>query len=217
MKKQLYALLISIGLCLMLTIPTLAQTPRPTPTNIAQPADLRGSIFGSVYVDVNGDGNCIGTGVAGEGPAEGVNLQFTSSDGETVLTLKSGEDGSYGLVAAGESYWEVMAMPGAGMSVSSTNPQFVPVYADDVLDHTGVNFCVRQGGTANAVIVQPGATSGSGAGNSTVVLAPEAGAAQNTAVTTTALTWLMLLGVGLVVVGTMLEMRRRGKRHRATQ
>lgn len=207
MKKQLHAFLITLSLSLLLVAPAVAQTPRPTPTNVApQSTDTRGSIFGSVYADVDGDGNCIGTGVAGEEPLSGVTIQFTSSDGATVIPLTSGADGSYGLVAAGESNWEVLVLPNNGTSVSSTNPRYVPVYRDEVLDHTGINFCVRQGAAANAVIVNAdGTTSG---GNATVILAPEAGAPAQTG-QPTLFVLLGLFGFGLVVWGSFAEYRRR--------
>ncbi len=114
----------------------------------------RGSIRGAVYQDVNGDGRCVETGIAGEVPVEGITIEFVSSDGETVQTLQSGSNGTYGLVAVGQSYWEVTAKPDpTKWIVTSTNPLFAPVFPENGLVQTGYNFCVAKG--ANAIIILP--------------------------------------------------------------
>lgn len=147
-----------------------------------------GSISGAVYKDVNGDGRCIDTGVAGEDPVEGVTIEFTSSDEATVVTLTTADNGTYGLAAAGQSYWRVMAMPDAAKYVvTSENPLFAPVYPADGLVQTGYNFCVSEG--TNAVIILP-----------------ESGAAANNNIGL----WLTaVFGLALIVVGVVLEVKRR--------
>jgi hypothetical protein len=104
---------------------------------------LFGDIHGLVYEDVTGNGQCINTGVPGEGPVEGINVEFISSDRQTIITHYSGEGGVFGLFGAGHSYWEVVARPGPEWVVTSENPRYAPIYPD-TLTQTGVNFCVRR-------------------------------------------------------------------------
>ena len=52
---------------------------------VAQAQENRGTIQGVVYQDVNGDGVCVDTGVQGEGPVENVDVEFVSSDEETII------------------------------------------------------------------------------------------------------------------------------------
>ena len=108
-----------------------------------------GYITGTVYTDVNGDGQCIGTDVEGEGPIEGVTIEFVSSDEATVVTLTTADDGTYGLADAGESYWRVSAKPDpATHVVTSENPLYAPVFPADGMVQTGYDFCVSDGTTA---------------------------------------------------------------------
>ncbi|MCA9925653.1 MAG: hypothetical protein KC419_16595 [Anaerolineales bacterium] len=210
MKKKWSAFFVVLSFWLIVTAPALAQTPRPTPTNVAvSQSDPRGAIFGSVYFDVNGDGNCVNTGVEGELPAAGVTLQFTSSDAATVLHLTTGTDGTFGLVAAGESYWEVLVVPDTDMIVTSENPRYVPVYAADTLNHSGINFCVATG--ANAVIVFHDRT-GTTTQTNAVILAPEAGAAAAQSSSTT-MWFVSAAGVGFmfILLGLGIELERRRK------
>ena len=153
-----------VGLMLTLFVnAAMAQEPRPTPTNVSPgnppggggsegTGEQRGTIQGVVYQDVNGDGRCVNTGIAGEEPVEGVNIEFVSSDGETVITLQSGPDGKYGLAAAGFSYWGVTAKPGPEWSVTSEATIFAPIF-DDTPVQTGVNFCVGKLGVGSARVV----------------------------------------------------------------
>ncbi len=123
-------------------------------TAAAYAQQARGSIRGAVYQDVNGDGRCVETGIAGEVPVEGITIEFVSSDGETVQTLYTGSDGTYGLVAVGQSYWEVTAKPNpTEWFVTSANPLYAPVFPENGLVQTGYNFCVAKG--ANAIIILP--------------------------------------------------------------
>lgn len=155
-------------------------------------AQERGSIRGAVYQDVNGDGVCVETGVDGENPVPDVDIEFVSSDEETVVNLKTGDDGTYGLVAAGQSIWRVTAKPDpTKWFVTSENPLFVPVLPDDGLIQTDVNFCIAGGGTT---------------GNAVIIL-PESGAAAQTVPF-----WLVataLGGLSLLFLGILLEGRRR--------
>lgn len=151
----------------------------------------RGSIRGAVYEDVNGDGVCVNTGVAGENPVVGVDLEFVSSDESTVVNLYTGSDGTFGLVAAGQSIWRVTVKPDTTKwVVTSENPKYVPVLEDSGLVQTGVNFCVQRGGAGNAVIILPqsGAPAQASSG------------------------WLLVtavFGFGLFAAGAVLELKRR--------
>jgi hypothetical protein len=172
-------------------------TPRPTPTAVpettptlpppddngddADPGtaeDVRGSIQGMVYEDVTGDGRCIDTGVEGEGPVEGIPVEFVSSDEQTIITLTSGPDGQFGLFAAGASYWAVSVRPGADWVVTSEQTLYAPVFADN-LSVTDVNFCIRQAAAAGVIL-------------------PAAGGAYSWIMTWLGLVGLLFIGLGLV-------------------
>lgn len=204
----------------MVAAPVLAQTPRPTPTNVASNQnEPRGSIFGSVYLDVNGDGNCINSGVEGEQPVANVNMQFTSSDATTIIPLTTGSDGTFGLVAAGESNWEVMAIPETNMIVTSQNPIYVPVYKDGTLDHNSINFCIAAAasqianpvaeGSANAIIVTNNGTTTITEANASI-LNPDSGAAANQPAANT-IWFIGIAGIGaaFLLTGLGLEWQRR--------
>lgn len=177
---------------IVLTLITVIGLLLAVATVTAQSTETQGKLAGAVYTDVNGDGICVGTGVAGENPVPGVEIVFVSSDKATVLSLTTGSDGTYGLAAAGQSIWEVTARPDASKwIVTSRNPLYVPVLPETGLVQTDVNFCIRQGGT-NAVIVLP--QSGAAATNNPL----------QTGVAITAVS-----GVLILLVGAALEWRRR--------
>lgn len=163
-------------------------------------AQENGSIRGAVYQDVNGDGRCVNTGVPGEGPVAGVDLEFTNTGGDYSVTLYTGENGTYGLVAASYGYWRVTAKPSSEWIVTSQNPVVVAVDGDKPLA-LDVNFCVFRGfhqpgfpilypvQTFPAVLPESGAPAEQGAGGVTAVVA--------------------LLGLSLIVAGVGMEYRRR--------
>ncbi|WP_420644136.1 SdrD B-like domain-containing protein [Candidatus Leptofilum sp.] len=154
-------------------------------------SDERGSISGAVYKDVNGDGVCVNTGVAGEEPVEGVTIEFVSSDEATVVTLTTADNGTYGLAAAGQSYWRVTAKPDtAKYVVTSENPRYAPVFPNDGLVQTGYDFCVSEG--TNAVIILP-----------------ESGAAASTSGGSWIVWVTAVFGLALVGMGIFLEWKRR--------
>lgn len=202
---------ISVLLGLLLTLVTgvlvaEAQDGRPTPTPSSRPpgqddgAALNKSIRGSVYIDVNSDGVCVNSGVAGEVPVQYINIDFTSSAGEKLVTLQSGENGTYGMVGAGDSYWEVKADPDNTWVVTSQNPIYVPI-GDDTPVQTGVDFCVQKVGTyvpptnLPVVPVAPPA------------LLPVAGAAHSAS--SSALLLVAIAGIGLILLGAGLKVRER--------
>lgn len=173
--------------------PTPTDTPWPTPTNIAQSA--YGSIRGMVYADVNGDGKCVGTGVAGETAVANVAVQFTSSDEKTIITQKTADNGAYELAGAGESYWRVTAQPPEGWMVTSENPLYAPIYPKTLLA-ADVNFCVQKGTAVAIPLPLPPAAA-------TTALLPESGAPGNM----TSL-WLALTGLALIFIGLGLHWRQ---------
>jgi hypothetical protein len=104
-----------------------------------------GTVRGAVYLDVNGDGRCVDTGVAGEEPVEGITIQFLSSDEKQEIYLSSGKNGTFGLADAGFSNWKVTAQPNADWVVTSLNPQYAYIHQDNT-EALGVNFCVAKAG-----------------------------------------------------------------------
>lgn len=209
MSKKTVAGLLAFGVWFWLAGTVWAQDPRPTPTNVGTPGGggteqdddaVRGSISGYIYEDVNRDGRCVNTGVAGENPVQGIDVRFTSSDGQTVITHYSGTNGDFGLYAAGLSYWEITAMPPAGWTLTTERTVYVPVY-EDSLNHENVNFCVTRG--TNAVIVAPV--------KGTVIL-PESGAsaaelqAQNGLIVAGV---TAVVGLAFLLMGATLERRRK--------
>jgi hypothetical protein len=164
-------------------------------------SEERGNIQGMVYEDIDGDGLCIDTGVEGEDPLGGIDVEFTSSDEETVITLYSGNEGIFGLFAAGQSYWKVEAKPPEGYVVTSENPLYAPVFPADGLSQTGYNFCVST--NENAAKAD--------AANQAVIVLPQSGAPATAA----ANTWVWgILAAGLlfVFVGLGITLQQRGSR-----
>ncbi len=153
----------------------------------AQEDGERGYIEGRIHIDVNGDGVCVDSGVEGEDPLPNVNVQFTSSDGETVITHYSGESGYYGLAAAGYSYWEITVLPPEGWTVTSEPTIYVPIF-DDSRSATDVHFCLSDGPVKNQ-----GST-----------LLPESGAEGGNGLLLTA-----VFGLTILVAGAALELRHR--------
>lgn len=117
-------------------------------------AQENGSIRGAVYEDVNGDGKCVNTGVAGENPVANVNLEFTNTGGDWKVNLYSGSNGTFGLVAAGFGYWRVTAQPNSDWFVTSQNPVVVAIDTDKTVAQD-VNFCVSRGLYNPMLPVQP--------------------------------------------------------------
>ena len=215
-KKVLVSLCLVIILALFASV-TYAQdgqaTPRPTPTNVppggsgnpppeADGTDGRGSIRGTVYNDLNGDGSC-----ATEPALGGVPIKFVSDRGDTTVFLQSGENGTYGLVAAGLGTWTVTAEPGAGWIVTSKNPvqAFIGEESNLVL---GVNFCVAEGSTTDNTGSDNDGSGNSGSGqprpNPRSVIMPTAGASVAPALVTTGAT-----GIALFLAGAGIEFNRR--------
>lgn len=131
MKKLLHASLINVLLISTFFI-----------TFVSASSVQRGSIRGTVYQDIDGNGICGGNDTR----LSGVNLEFTSADGSENVMLVSGSNGTYGLVGAGLGEWSVRASTPNGR-VTSTNPRSVTI-SSLLPVKVGVNFCVLGGGTA---------------------------------------------------------------------
>lgn len=203
---------VRLSLCLVIVLALFASvaqaqdgTPRPTPTNVppggsgSPPTEVqgegsRGSIRGTVYNDANADGVC-----AGEPVLAGVPLKFVSDRGDYSVYLQSGENGTYGLVAAGLGTWTVTAEPGAGMIVTSKNPlqAFIGEGEHENLV-LGVDFCVAKGTTSGN-----SGSGQSGSGTGTVIL-PTAGAEVAPALVVAGFS-----GLSLILAGAGVEFNRR--------
>ena len=188
MLRTIRAILLSILLLALVAGAAQAYQGEPEPEPGKSGLGDRGSIRGTVYEDLNADGKCVGTGEPG---LPGVTIEFVSTDGETVVYLGSGDDGTYGLVATGLGTWTVAAKPPVGWAVTSQNP--IEVFLD--MDRNlmlGVDFCVVKGS----------GTAGSGAAGAVVL--PESGSA-----VAPALIAALISGSSFVLAGAGLELRRR--------
>lgn len=175
MKKVTFVAIVVV-LALMLAVGVL---------QAQQPAQSRGTIMGVVYEDINGDGKCVNTGVAGEVPVANVDVEFVSSDEKTVLTMYSSPDGAFGLYAAGFSYWRLTAKPAAAWVVTSENPIYAPIDAQNPAI-SGLFFCVQKAAKARVVLPASGDPIGAGPLAATAVA-----------------------GLTLMLGGAVLEIRRR--------
>ncbi len=146
-----------------------------------------GAIRGGVYVDVNGDGKCVGTGVAGEVGIANVPLTFTNSDGKIVMDHTTGSDGTFGLVAVGQSYWTVAVKPATGWKVTSAPTLFALIDTNNKLAEN-VNFCLQ---------------STTQTGGATTLL-PQAGGAVSAGLTAV----VAILALLLITAGLLLQSRR---------
>lgn len=205
-RKITVSLLIVILMSLAVSTAYAQTTPTPpwpTPTDIGSTVppettpepdgNTHGTVRGFVYIDVNGDGNCVNTGVAGETAIKGVAIEFVSSDKEHVITNTSAENGAYELAGAGLSYWQVTAKPDAAWVVTSVNPQSALVSADNLVA-AGVNFCVAKAGTAVYPIVAPVSAT---LAEETYFL-PASGAPATAPAPTL---WLLLIGLSFIAIG----------------
>ena len=106
-----------------------------------------GSIRGTVYIDSNSDGRC--GPEFGDPTHPGVPIEFVSNDGNFTTYLQSGDNGTYGLVAAGLGTWQVSARPNANdFVVTGTTTRAVFIGEEEPLA-LGVDFCIvpTSGGT----------------------------------------------------------------------
>ncbi|HSH05828.1 MAG TPA: hypothetical protein VLL52_25145 [Anaerolineae bacterium] len=157
MSKKLVAFIFLFALLFASVHTSYAQTPRPTPTNVSNQATQEedtnnGSIRGTVYWDQNNNGICQGTG---EPVLAGIPIEFVSDDGKTTLYLQSGENGTYGLVAAGYGTWKVSARPDSNYVVTS-EPTLEAFVGSNQLLVLNIDFCLRKvGGSGGAPVLLP--------------------------------------------------------------
>lgn len=191
LKKFVASLFGSLLLAFLLGVGmAFAQDVRPTPTNIPPPSDggePGGSIRGTVYVDVGGDGVC-----AGDPVLAGVPIEFVSNDGGTTVYLSSGSDGTYGLVAAGLGTWQVSVVPPAGY-VAISSPTLAAFIDAESPVATGIDFCVAEGGTS------AGTTTTTGGTQPVPVVLPESGASNTSSLVIVGLVGLLLVGLGAMI------------------
>jgi hypothetical protein len=150
-------------------------------TTIVYGQTSSGTIAGTVYHDQNADGVCVGTGEPG---LAGVPIDFVSDDGFTI-SLQSGTDGTYGLVAVGFGRWRVTARPGTGFTVTSQQTIEVILSAEQSVA-SAVDFCVAQGTVS---------TGGGGA-----VVLPESGAAVSPSLVAVGVFGVLFLALGSMLV-----------------
>ena len=173
---------LSIGLVLVLILLSISS---------AVFAQNNGSIRGTVYLDSNADGKCVGTG---EPTHAGTPIKLVTADGKTEIYLASGDDGTYGLVNAGLGTWSVSAEPSANdFVVTSQSPINVFLTVEQPVV-TGIDFCIAPVGTTPPT-TPPGTT------------LPESGAA-----IAPQLLVAVSIGIGFIVTGTGVEIIRRRSR-----
>ncbi|MDA0244360.1 MAG: hypothetical protein OT477_13160 [Chloroflexi bacterium] len=102
-----------------------------------------GSIRGTVYLDANGDGQCVGTG---EATHPGVPIEFVSDDGKWSTYLQTGDNGTYGLVAAAYGTWTVSARPNPNDFVVTSKPTLSVFIGSEQPLALNVNFCIQTKG-----------------------------------------------------------------------
>lgn len=202
-RKIIVSLTVVFLMSLMVSV---AQAQRPTPTDLTpvppettpEPASSNklGTVRGFVYLDVNGDGRCVNTGVVGEEAVVGIPVEFVSSDEKHTITNTSAINGAYELAGAGLSYWRVTAKPDNNWVVTSQNPLYAPV-TEENLAAVDVNFCVAKAGTAVYPLIAPVYT----VPTTGDYFLPESGAAAPTPVNATL--WLALLGLAFIAVGVV--------------
>lgn len=157
-----------------------------------------GSIRGTVYLDRNGDGKCVDTG---EPTHPGVPIEFVSNDGQWSTFLATGDDGTYGLVAAAYGTWTVSARPNANdFVVTSTATKSVFIGEDERVA-LNVDFCIQE--------IDGPITTTSGTNIATftnVIFLPASGAAANN----TPYYIAFALGFLLFAAGAVFHLKRRG-------
>jgi hypothetical protein len=144
-----------------------------------------GSIRGTVYLDANGDGKCVGTG---EAIHPGVPIEFVSDDGKWSTYLQTGDDGTYGLVAAAYGTWTVSARPNPNDFVVTSKPTLSVFIGSEQPLALNVDFCIQTKG--GPIQNRPVGT-----------LLPSSGAAaQNGGFVAAGLAGLLFMGAGAMVV-----------------
>lgn len=133
MKKLALPFTLIVLITFLLTGNLLAMPPGDT---------IRGTIRGTVYLDVNGDGRCGSS--TGELPVPNIDLTFETQANNQRAALYTGSNGTYGLPSAGQGTWVVTAVPNpAFWRVTSANPLQVNLSDRDGWVKLNVDFCVQ--------------------------------------------------------------------------
>lgn len=133
MRKTVRASLIVVLTCLFVSV-------------VFVQADFteKGSIRGTVYQDLDGNGVCGGS----DTQISNFAVVFSTPDGLNSIQLRTGSDGTYGLVGVDFGEWIVTAVPpSSSWRITSANPIKVNVTENDLVK-TDIDFCVQGGGSA---------------------------------------------------------------------
>ncbi|MDX1663330.1 MAG: SdrD B-like domain-containing protein [Candidatus Promineifilaceae bacterium] len=199
--KVLLAAALSLSLVLGVVVPGYGRTEPPTTPRLATLASApaqplaqdddadEGLIRGVVYRDRDNDGICPESGETG---VSGVPIRLASGDGETVLFLQTGENGTFSLIAASLGTWFITAEPDDERITSEQPLEVLLTEAQPTA--TGVRFCL------SSPTVAPTPTP--------VQMMPEAGAPAPAAPPLgSALLMVAVVGAGLVGLGVVLRRR----------
>ena len=145
-----------------------------------QAQEVKGAIRGTVYNDTNADGVC----GDGDPTLASIPIDFAPDGGQTI-SLITGADGTYGLASVTLATWRVTVKPSAGW-VATSQSTIVVVLSTEQPVAENVNFCL--------------ATSTTGSVPPTTL--PESGAS-----TPPVLLIAAVMGVALLVAGTVLIVR----------
>jgi hypothetical protein len=135
---------------------------------------------------------------------QGVPISISSPGGQNDIVLESGDDGTYGMVAAGLGTWTVGIEQASGWVVTSNNN--IQVYlSTDQPGVQGVDFCVVRAGTATPPVstATPTSTPVPGTTPPAVVL-PESGGP-----IAPLLLAALATGAGFILAGLGFEWHRR--------
>ena len=102
----------------------------------------KGSIRGNVYWDANFDGGCDGEN---DKPLSGVTINFLRG-GVQAVQLETGEDGTYGLVAAEFGEWTINVEAPSGYRILGVTEHAVNIVGGGGSSEVvvGVNFCMAE-------------------------------------------------------------------------
>lgn len=106
-----------------------------------------GSIRGTVRIDTDGNGVC-----TNGAPIANFPVEFTTPDGQNLLKLVTGSNGTYGIVSIAPGAWDVTAVPpSSGWTITSQSPIRVNVTLTDLVT-TGIDFCAKSDGSLTNLV-----------------------------------------------------------------
>ncbi len=128
MRKIIGILSISVTLLAISSIPFLAHA-----------QDQQGSINGTVYRDINENGNC--TGEAEPVVSANIPLELVQDDIGQLIRITTAADGTYFYSTDTLGLWRVTIVPGQGWRVTSQQTLEI-VLTEDNPDANAVDFCI---------------------------------------------------------------------------